>query len=105
MVTPGMSVGDGRILGMEAQREGSEAHIQIQLGQLGEPDLGAWEAGRAQVEALLKDPEVKTYIISGRSNAASQVLFSARRRAGVRLPHVLGAQQTRPAQRGGAVEP
>ncbi len=78
MATPGMSVGDGRILGMVARRDGDEAHIEIQLGQWGEPDLAAWEVGRAQIEALLKDATVVTYIISGRSNAACQVLFSAR---------------------------
>jgi len=78
MISPGMSVGEGKILGVKARRQGNEVEVDVQLGQIGEPDLAEWERWRSEIMELLKDPAINTYHMNARSVSSRQVLISAR---------------------------
>ena len=75
------SINDGRVAGMSIQdvrirREDSQVYIEAVMSDEGEPNLGAWKAGRKQIEEILIDPGVTEYHVHARSTPITQIVLT-----------------------------
>jgi len=73
----GMTVQDIKI-----RREGEQVFIEAVMSDGGQANLGAWNAGRKQVEAFFADPTVSVYHVRACYGASTQIIAA--------LPNVPG---------------
>lgn len=58
-------------------REGNVVHITVTMGQQGQPNIEAWDAGRKAIDAHLQDQAVQTIQVRASSAGAQIIRFTA----------------------------